>query len=85
MDVEQETVSEFKHGTLTVGTSVATLPALRAYKKVLLKAGQGNAGTISVGGYVLAAGEELEVPVDRFDRLRIVASQASQSLNYLVI
>jgi len=84
MDVQQETVTEFAAGTISVGTSAATLPRLKAFKFVKLKANSGNAGVISVGAYQLLAGEELEVPVDRADKLRIVASQASQRLHWIV-
>lgn len=85
MDVEKTSVAEFRYGTVTVGTSAVSLPRLRAFKGVKLKANPENAGTISIGAYQLAAGEEVTIPVDRFDRLRITASQSGQRLHWIVV
>lgn len=96
MDIQVESVAEFKTGHGTVGTSAAQVSdlAFRATKYVKIKADLGNTDNVFIGhdasvtastGYFLDAGEEVEIPIDSLDKVWIIADAADQGYSWLVI
>mgnify|MGYP000066255289 CR=1 FL=1 len=98
MDIEQITVPEFFFGHGTVGTTreQITTAAHVARKYVKVKADLGNGDNVFVGGvgvantgdtqgYTLDAGEEVEIPVDRANKVWVIGGDADQGYSWLVI
>jgi hypothetical protein len=77
------------HGTATTTESQIGPNPWTAYKGFHIKAAAANTANILVGvagdavdGYVLAAGEEVFIPVDNSSALGIVAASATQSYSF---
>lgn len=96
MEITRITVAEFGTGHGEVGTdaqqlSDLTIPSLKCVK---VKADLDNAGLIYVGaneqvtdegGYELQGGEEVEIQIDRLDKVWVIASEADQGYSWLCI
>ncbi len=96
MDIQKETVEEFKSGHGSVGTSAAQVSehALRAVKGVKIKADLGNSDNVYVGyddtvtntnGYQLDAGEEVTIEIDALNKVWVYGGASSQGYSWLVI
>lgn len=95
MDIQQVTVPEFKTGHGTVGTSAAKAgPAFICKKYVRIKADLSNGDNVYVGhddkvtssnGFVLDAGEYVDIPVDQLDKVWVIGGAASQGYSYVAI
>lgn len=99
--VSDETVHGFHHGRVAaVGVSAVALGAAadRLAKGVQLRAGEANTALVYVGGpdvtagstpatdgFPLAAGEALFVPIDRIDKLYVVAEAADQDVYWFAL
>jgi hypothetical protein len=77
MDIQQESVAEFRTGQLTATTTPQSLPAMRAVKGVRLK------GTCIVnGGYQLDG--ELFIPVDDSGKVSVHTASGTAVVSYLI-
>lgn len=91
-----DVTGSFVTGQRTVGTSAVALVTSKvaATRGVQVKAAATNAGTVYVGrdanvtaasGFGLAAGEGLLIKVDDAAKVFLVATAASQTVEYLVV
>jgi hypothetical protein len=82
MDIQNETVSEFKAGQLAVTATPQSLPGFRAAKGVTLK----NLGVqpVLLGGYFLEAGQKVSIPVDRGEKVTLQTASGSSTVCYLI-
>ena len=95
MIIENQTHPEFMAGHGTIGTTATKASALqiKAYHSVKIKADSANTDNVYVGqsdqvtstnGYQLDAGEEVEIPVDRLDKVWVIGGAAAQGYSWLV-
>ncbi len=84
MYIEKQTHSEFTTGAITVTTTPAAPPAYRAYVGVRLK-NLGAQPVIVGGGYVLDAGDEIELAVDSGDKVTLRTTSGTADVRYLII
>lgn len=93
---EQTSHEEFHVGNGTVGTSSQKITALslKAYKYVKVRADAGNGNDIYVGtsenvsasnGFILDAGEEVEIPIDFTDKVWVLGGAADQDYSWLAV
>jgi hypothetical protein len=95
MEIQKETVPEFNTGHLVVGTTaVAAGVELPALKYVRIKADLDNDDNIYVGnsanvtsgnGFLLDAGEHVDVPVDSLAKVFVIGGLADQGFSFLVV
>jgi hypothetical protein len=95
MDIQQESVPEFKTGHGTVGTTAAKAgPAFPCKKYARIKADLANGDFVYVGhadtvtssnGFVLDAGEYVDIPVDSLDKVWVIGGAAAQGYSYVAI
>lgn len=95
MEIQKETVPEFKTGHDTIGTTPAVAGVeLLALKYVRIKADLGNSDNVYVGntpsvssenGFQLDAGEHVDIPVDSLAKVFVVGDAADQGFSYLVV
>jgi hypothetical protein len=86
MDIEKTSTDTFTTGAVVVNIAPpVTLPRIRAYKVIKLKAHIDNTDPIYIcGQHVLVAGEEVELHIDWLDKIWAYAADDDQTLVYLV-
>jgi hypothetical protein len=85
MNIEKQTHPEFHTGGGTVGTTPERLPTMPVYRSVRIKALAGNAGTLYVDSYPLAAGEEVRIEIDRLEKVTVRGSEAGTGYRWLSV
>ena len=96
MNIDKSAVSTFVVGHGQVGTApqqlVASDNACEAYRGVRVRAAKDNTATLYVGssnvstdaGYPLAAGEEVEIPVNNPSSIYVVSDSGTCSYSWLL-